>query len=346
MVYRISCPPHVRKCSAAAISQKQQLLVALFACLDSKTMPKWPNCLVKDFLMTIAACYLSPEGVVLGADSTTTYNGINGIPHYFNQAQKLFEVGDGGSLGMVTWGLGGLAVSSYRQLIAVFADDLVANPPTSVQDAASRWCHSFWQQYVACPYAKDIARCATLAQKAPFDPSGQSPTARTQAEEDELNQLRENFTVGFCLGGYADNSRAPAAYQMIFDPAQGQPQPDPIPLSAYRFWGAPNFIKRLLFGCDDGLKSAILDSGKWAGTPQDLDALVGQFELGHPVVPIRDAIDFAHACIQSTIKAIKFSNFPQICGGPIEIAVITVDRKFRWVKHKPWDTAINEGNAS
>jgi hypothetical protein len=62
------------------------------------------------------------------------------------------------------------------------------------------------------------------------------------------------------------------------------------------------------------------------------------------VLPIRDAVDFVHACIYSTIKALKFSNFSQICGGPIEIATITTDRQFRWVRHKPWDAALTEGD--
>jgi hypothetical protein len=43
--------------------------------------------------VTIAARYLSPEGVVLGADSTTTMffdqPGTTGkLPHYFNYVQK------------------------------------------------------------------------------------------------------------------------------------------------------------------------------------------------------------------------------------------------------------------
>ncbi len=67
--------------------------------------------------------------------------------------------------------------------------------------------------------------------------------------------------------------------------------------------------------------------------------------LEHPTLPIRDAIDFVHACIQSTIKAHKFSNLSQICGGPIEIAVIRTDRRFRWVRHKNWDAAIMEGTS-
>ncbi len=102
-------------------------------------------------------------------------------------------------------------------------------------------------------------------------------------------------------------------------------------------------INRLLFGCDDNLLGSILNSGKWTGTYQELLDIALQQAITHPPLPIRDAIDFTHACIVSTIKALKFSSFSQICGGPVEIAVITTDRKFRWVRHKPWDTAITEG---
>jgi hypothetical protein len=93
------------------------------------------------------------------------------------------------------------------------------------------------------------------------------------------------------------------------------------------------------------LKGAIVNSGKWRGTDAELQAILEKFAFGHALLPVRDAIDFVHACIYSTIKGLKFSNFPQICGGPIEIAVITTDRRFRWVRHKNWDAAITEGDA-
>jgi hypothetical protein len=68
-----------------------------------------------------------------------------------------------------------------------------------------------------------------------------------------------------------------------------------------------------------------------------------QQRLSHAILPIRDAIDFVYTCIYSTIKALKFSSLQQICGGPIEIAIITTDRPFRWVRHKAFDAAISEG---
>ena len=61
---------------------------------------------------------------------------------------------------------------------------------------------------------------------------------------------------------------------------------------------------------------------------------------------MRDAIDYVHSAIYCTIKAVKFSTMAQVCGGPIEIAVITSDRLFRWVRHKPWHAAIVDGDFS
>jgi hypothetical protein len=106
-------------------------------------------------------------------------------------------------------------------------------------------------------------------------------------------------------------------------------------------------IDRLMWGCDADLRANILASPHWAGTEADLDSLINGCFLAPPtpLIPIRDAIDFVNFGIVSTIKAFKFSSFIPICGGPAEIAVITTDRSFRWVTHKGWDSAIQNGAA-
>lgn len=299
--------------------------------------------------MTIAACYLSPEGLVLGADSTSTYANPDGH-HYFNHAQKLFEVGENSSLGIVTWGLGGLAVSSYRMLIAQLADDLILKPPATVAEVAQRWCDHFWQAYTSASFLgpmfqrRDVLKAKS--EHVPGQPD--SPGVRTEDEENEFARLLNTLGVGFCLGGHVPNNRTPAAYEVVIDPlAATKPTPMALPVGAQKFWGVPNLILRLIRGCDIGLRYKILTSGKWSGTEAEFDALIDQFTLQHPgTVPIRDAIDFTYTCILSTIKAMKFSNLPQVCGGPIEIAVITNDRNFRWVRHKSLDAAIAEGDVS
>lgn len=298
--------------------------------------------------MTIAACYVSSEGVVLGADSTASY-GLAGGPHYYNHAQKLFELGEGSTLGALTWGLGGLPGTSHRTMFAELADDLAANPPTDLADVMNRWIARYWAQQAATvagdPFLKaEFDRCIALGAKPPFDPQLANPDARTADEESEFQDLRQRWTSGFCIGGRVGLNRAPSAQFVHFDPAAtAAPTPVQIGINGWQFWGAPNMIQRLLFAADGATRASILGSGKWSGTSAELDAVLANHHLAHPWIPLRDAVDFVHACIYSTIKALKFSHFSQICGGPIEIAVISTDRKFRWVHHKSWETAIADG---
>jgi hypothetical protein len=166
---------------------------------------------------------------------------------------------------------------------------------------------------------------------------------RTADEEQNYQELSGNLSAGFCIAGYALPDRKPAAFEIIFAPSlTARPLPNQLVFGP-AFWGAPNMIQRLIMGGDDNLKQSLMDSGKWIGTRTELDNLILQHTLAHPIIPIRDAIDFVHACIYSTIKAYKFSSLSQICGGLIELAVITTDRPFRWVRHKEWDAAITAG---
>ena len=122
--------------------------------------PHWENRdIARDWagnnFVTIA-CYLSPEGVVLGADSTTTY-GTPTSPHYFNNAQKLFEVGEDSTLGAVTWGMGGLNATSHRSLLAKLDDSLAATPAESALQVAERWISLFWK----CLRRSIVSQCGS-----------------------------------------------------------------------------------------------------------------------------------------------------------------------------------------
>ena len=275
---------------------------------------------------------------------TTVPGGTNG-PHYFNHNQKLYEVGADSTLGIVTWGLGTLFTTSHRTIIAQFADGLRSNPAATVAEAADRWGQIFWTAYTASGISTALADLKTLAAKSLHDPTAVSPApnARTLDEENKFRAYCENLACGFCLGGHLGNDRQPSAFHIDVHPITGIAQPVPIPMGAYRFWGVPNMIDRLIVGFDQQIRNAIVTSQHWSGTEADYNALMQTHMLAHDSLPIRDAVDFVHTCIHSTIKSLKFSRWAQTCGGPIELAVITSDRKFRWVRHKDWDAAITEG---
>jgi hypothetical protein len=293
---------------------------------------------------------VSPEGVVLGADSTASYGDGKGGLHYFNHTQKVFQLGESGTLGVAIWGLGGLGPVSYRTLFALLSDSLDATPAQSVEEVMQRWVdlfsYAYWSAYGSLPDLKSqIDECKALAPKPPYLEGAQpAPDARTKEEEEKFQRYRQTLGAGFCIGGYVLPNRTPAAWSVWCDPSSnGVPVLNPVNL--WGFWGAPNMIQRLIFGLDGATKESILGSGKWKGTLKDLDGTIAKHGLAHPIIPIRDAIDFVFSCIFSTIKALKFSMLQQTCGGPIELAVITTDRRFRWVRHKEWDAAVLEGQA-
>jgi hypothetical protein len=260
--------------------------------------------------------------------------GAMGSEHHYNFAQKIFQIGENSTLAMTMWGLGNLHNISYRTLIAQFADSLVGQGAQSMAGVANRWSQFFWSAY-----STELSRVISRAQALQGQPS------RTQDEERELLYLRQAFSGGFCIGGYLMNDRTPAAYEIQFGPTMTGPSTiDPLAIGSTRFWGCPNLVNRLLFGLDESLYSKILQSGKWTGNDQDLFDLIRPCFLGQPFdLPIREAIDWVHGSIYTTIKTMKFSHMAPVCGGPVELAVVTTDRRFRWVCHKGFDSAISEG---
>jgi hypothetical protein len=284
--------------------------------------------------MTIAACYLSSEGVVFGADSTTTFpvDPASARDRYYDHAQKIFQVGGHDStLGIVLWGMAGLGELSYRTLIARFADTNQPQPAPSFLDVATRFSQAFWQEYTTVRAAQ-IQRVQQLRGQA----------QRSAEEEEELRKLRQAYSGGFCLGGNLLQDRTPQAIEIRYEPTLASPSIRPLAIGRPRFWGVPNLINRLLTGIDPDLFAAILQSGLWAGSQADLLALVSRHRLTQlAALPIREAIDWIHASVYTTIKAVKFSQLAPTCGGPVEIAVVTTDRPFRWVRHKTLDAAIS-----
>lgn len=286
--------------------------------------------------MTIAACYFSPEAVILGADSATTTISLvqqqTQVIRHFNHAQKLFAVGDRdkATLGVVTWGLAEVAGKSHRTIVSLLDHDLCSRQINSVADAADALIRIVWPQYETC--SPQIALARTLA----------SIPNKPLELENQLRELKTMLTLGYCIGGTWWKDNTPFAYEIVFEPTLlAPPVPRHLTSGHFKFWGCPNMIDRVLYGIDGGLLETIRQHAGWKGGDAALDSMVAAGFLSPPDhVPLREAIDFVHAAIYTTIRAFKFSRLPMLCGGPIEIGVVTSDRPFRWVKHKRLDEAI------
>jgi len=288
--------------------------------------------------MTIAACYVSSEGVVLGADSTSTMLvGDKAQPRHFNYAQKVFEFGERGStVGAVVWGLGAPGRKSWRTLFAEAAEEAWEKKLEIYTEPAQLTSEKFWEDY-SSTFHDAIARAKEL--------HGKGETA-TPEEKALLKDLKQKLSGGFCLGGRWGKSRESRAVALQFTPLlENAPEPMPLNIGTPKLWGCPNMMYRLILGIDTDLVSAIISSKKWSGTAHELAELITRHVLRPPRdLPLREAIDWVHASIFTTIKAMKFSHLAPVCGGPIEIAVISSDRRFRWVCHKEMGEALDMGH--
>jgi hypothetical protein len=177
--------------------------------------------------MTIAACYVSGEGVVLGADSATTVRvagrgpGAEQSDHHFQNTQKVFEIGEKSTLGIVTWGMGNLGDISHRTLIALFADSLRQSSASTMNEVAEQWNAYFWNAYLQTMQPEVQRARGLLGLGQPTD-----------AEREELRALRAALSGGFCVGGYLPHERKPQTYVLHYDPTLSGPRtPEPLEMA-------------------------------------------------------------------------------------------------------------------
>lgn len=283
--------------------------------------------------MTIAAAYLTSDGVVFGADSTATYTGAVG-PQLANHTQKVFEIGEGTQFGFCVCGDGGIGPVTHRTVSALLGDWVQSQSNVTVLRLANRL----------------LELCREL----------------TLSSDGETIVHRVGY-VSYFLGGI-DPGRVPKLMQVQYaaridrDPATGVEtrvqieKATEFTIKAAYFDGQPDFWHRTFFGFAQNLpqvllgqlKAALLEPGD---DPSPLEmvfatawnASVRQFcSNAFNDIPLRDAIDYIHSSIFATIKGFKFKQGTPACGGPIEVAYVSTDRKFRWARHKAFDSAVSE----
>ncbi|MEW5701991.1 MAG: hypothetical protein AB1792_07165 [Candidatus Zixiibacteriota bacterium] len=227
--------------------------------------------------MTIAACYVSSEGVVLGSDSTTTFpvpatlpDGTSGYrSEHYDSAQKLFELGDDSTAGVLVWGLGGLGDLSFRSLFVRVESEARSKKLSTLQEVAGLVSAEFWAEYTArfqevIDYLKEPAASDDVAK--------------------EKKDILDTLSGGFCIGGRWDRASAkPEAWFVEYAPLPAvAPVPVELTVGQFRLWGWENLVQRLNWGIDENLYQDILRSGKWSGTEEELFGLVKQYAIYCP----------------------------------------------------------------
>jgi hypothetical protein len=162
---------------------------------------------------------------------------------------------------------------------------------------------------------------------------------------DAAYQGAQKLSIGLFIGGYSANKFFPDDFTYEFPQSKTwvavRPnRPDGRPSFGANWFGLIDALVRLIKGYDlasleelikRGVDKKII--GKWIADS------VSELPLIFDGMPLQDAIDFAEYAVQVVIGRFRFGPGPPLCGGDIDIAVVTPGN-FEWAKRKLW--AIKE----
>jgi hypothetical protein len=266
--------------------------------------------------MTVAACYVSNECVVFGADGAQTQfefkpdGDIVRSAQWYHE-QKILEVPEFEGLALLSSGESEFGALSHRTLLGRLADALEPTRVHSVVDVAREYSSLAFRAY------------------------------RSHMERDPGRATIDGVPpVSVCIGGWCRPDRVPTVARIEIGKSNVT-APEPVVLSpGLHAWEFDLPARRLIQGIDPRIRQRLLASGSWTGTPEALDEILQSFETKVDRVPMRDAIDLVHMVIHTSIRLERYMSAMGTCGGPIELAVITSDKPLRWVRHKPLDAAV------
>ncbi|MBS1992307.1 MAG: hypothetical protein JSS83_17410 [Cyanobacteria bacterium SZAS LIN-3] len=270
--------------------------------------------------MTITVTVKVSSGVVLAADSASSVF-IDEAPltpfKVYNGTFKLFNVIPGAPVGLVTSGINNLGDFTLAQQIDRFWAELSRpsdNRPRGQNDRARFNPKDFTMA--------DLAdRLKTFLFTGCFNSA--YPSVQTRP------------VLSVVLSGYSTDKSTPEIYtiEAVRDRLVG-PTLSQAPITTT---GLDEPIRRLLYGVPVGLDGLLIEAGlPPAEVGQFLGALASRSyaNIHQKNMPLASAIELAEYLVDTVIKYEHFSPMAPQVGGPVDIATITRNDGFQWVKRK------------
>lgn len=274
--------------------------------------------------MTIAISLKVNDGLVLAADSASTIlgqdpDGMTYVTNVYSNANKVFNLKKGLSLGAVTWGAGAIGSSSISTLMK----DLRHRFSDEDSDHANEW--------LIDPNSYTVKDIAEKVRRFMFDEMYVPAFSTWEGEKPFL---------GFIVAGYSPGEVMAEEYSIhIFgDECEGPTLLRPKAQSGVTWNGEPEAISRLVLGFGTELPQ-VLHQRLGVPAPQvepatDILQQALAVHLVQPAMPFQDAIDLAEFLVDLTIKYSRFVLGPPTVGGPIEVAGISKHEGFKWIRRK------------
>jgi len=260
--------------------------------------------------MSIVACVKVYDGLVLGAESMTQLFGqVAGTPQpqpqflkAFSNARKLFQLRQGPpGVGVLTYGAGNIGTRSIGSFFDEFAEVVEDNVNMSVAEITNGLL--------------ELVR----------------PAYQVQYNQVPLPQQP---AIGFYVAGYSPGEHTGSELEFVLP--QGEvvnPRAAIAPFGAsWRGIGLP--FSRLNFGIDPRFWGILAAQGVAPAMIANIQREAAT-KLVSPIVfdgmPVQDAIGFCKFILETTIGVASYELGVPSCGGPLQIAVISRRKGFRWV---------------
>jgi hypothetical protein len=278
--------------------------------------------------MTICVAVRVAEGLVLSADSTVALMGVvqnqqgqaqQVMIQSFNYANKVTHFKDY-PVGVLAWGLGSIEARSIQSLIGEFE-------------------YTYAERSAKGPYTvKEIGDALVAFIKTRYDAAFPAPVAPAPAG---ASSTPVRPILGLLVGGFSHMEFFSSEYVYVFPDniAAQEVRPnraDGKPDFGVNWYGMTDALIRLILGYDENAMKELINRGADATIVKKwVDDHVSQLPLVFDGMPIQDAIDFADYATRVVIGRFRFATGAILCGGDVDIAVITPDA-FRWAQKKRW----------
>ena len=266
--------------------------------------------------MTICVSVRIPEGLILAADSMVTLEGtVNtgegakaGVLQTFESANKVSQVKDY-PIGVMTWGIASISSRSIPSLIMEWEyglGSLLVNADFSVRKMADG-LHEFIHERYNKSY----------------------PATERRPR------------LGMFIGGYSGGQFFSEQFFCEWPNRVGWQEVRPnksdgSPDFGANWFGQVDALDRLVHGYDrNGIKELVKRGADKEVVQKWIEDHVSELPLVFDGMPIQDAVDFANYAVQLTIGRFRFSMGVPVCGGDVDIAVITPDA-LHWAQRKQW----------
>lgn len=290
--------------------------------------------------MTVCVSIKVSEGLVLAADSTAALLGslqdptgktATGILKTYDHGRKLSHLKDY-PIGTLAWGAALIGARSVESLIKEYEYTLpsLEEEEEKIKERRNR---GELNADVRFTYSVSEISKGLLNHVKKF-----------YSEEFSIHPVEKQPQLGILVSGYSSGKFFPDQWLIDLPTSDKlieiRPDVRGKPDFGANWFGLTDAIVRLHWGRDDGALAILAE--KFKASPEEIQGFLSG--LQYPVLfngmPLQDAIDYAVYIVNVTIGRFRFVVGAPLCGGEIDVAVITPNT-FTWVQRKSWGVRLN-----